>query len=100
MTYKEALNSSILKWDHVVRGGYDKAAKDCMLCHQFIDNKCDGCPVRKDTGQSGCHGSPYEDWLDHHRLYHALLNPPLRKQKGCKECSRLAKAFRDYLKSL
>ena len=97
---KQALLSSIHKWNKVVRGGPDNATEDCALCQLYLEDSCRGCPVSKDTGEISCIGSPYDDWSVHQEHYHATEPPPYRKRKGCTECSRLAKAQRDYLKTL
>ena len=71
LTVEEALGLSIEKWTLIVKklrenpdlfindGGPDT----CGLCQMFFDYYCDGCPVQKATGYSGCRATPYDnDW--------------------------------------
>ena len=64
----EALKGSIRKWESIVEGtGLDRGPDNCPLCQKFNSDDegenthfmCDGCPVAKATGETGCHGSPY-----------------------------------------
>jgi hypothetical protein len=98
-----ALKGSEAKWVAVVDGtGTDMGWRNCALCEVFISssNACAGCPVAKETGQGGCHGSPYEEWADHQREDHE--ESPLRGSvhSGCRKCKRLAQAELDFLRSL
>lgn len=75
------IEGSIRKWEDVVlfhktkgvEGSGDGCGSgDCPLCCKYnwyanraLDRDgimCDGCPIRKDTGMSGCYGTPYVDY--------------------------------------
>jgi len=63
----EALDRAVIKhWQRLlacttaddveVEGYHDWS---CAYCRQYLDNDCQGCPIFEDTGQEGCHGTPY-----------------------------------------
>ena len=64
-----ALRGSIAKWEAIVAGtGEDLGYKNCPLCAEFWDDGvCSGCPVSDATGEAGCAGTPYDDYLDHEK---------------------------------
>lgn len=78
-----ALRGSIAKWEAIVAGtGSDKGSTNCPLCVLFYDvadpdddehglENCSGCPVRIETGDDNCGGSPYKSWS-------RLLRPSIR----------------------
>lgn len=96
-----ALCGSIdVKWKGIrYRGGEDRGFTNCPLCHPFVVNHCKGCPVYEVTGETGCDGSPYPAWVNHH-LYdhegsdHWIIHP------GCKECEELCDEEIAFLESL
>ena len=102
---RTALEGSIAKWEAIVAGtGEDDGPQNCPLCHEFFDEldargrACSGCPVRMATGQTGCEGSPYDDWCD---LFYATDHPPHVPMKAeTLEQQRLAQAEVDFLRSL
>lgn len=58
----EALRGSIRKWEKIVDGtGFDYGGNNCHLCQLYATRALDclGCPVRAETGKSGCFGTPY-----------------------------------------
>ena len=57
-----ALERSIEHWTRRTRGHSDT---DCALCGLFNNKQyhCRGCPVFERTGQTGCDGTPYWDWV-------------------------------------
>ena len=63
-----ALQGSIAKWEAIVDGtGFDSGPENCPLCQRFRDGSgqrvsCKGCPVAEHTGQTGCQGSPYDEY--------------------------------------
>lgn len=59
-----ALRLSIGKWVGIVKGEVeDDGIHNCALCCAFYNwSKCDGCPVRKETGYDGCRGTPYNGY--------------------------------------
>lgn len=72
-----ALEGSIKKWTKIVErlkadeDPDENGAYDCPLCqlyHPIMNDRpmrtgCRlACPIKKDTGQNFCVGSPYEDW--------------------------------------
>ena len=66
----QALELSIQHWERVVADptGEPIGPDECALCRAFrpFDGKaiCTKCPVRLATGQSGCTGTPYQDFED------------------------------------
>lgn len=71
----DALELSIAHWERNVTAEMpDDAsvgAKRCALCIALRPT-CAGCPVKDETGQTDCEGSPYEEafehfivWMDH-----------------------------------
>ena len=92
-----ALKGSIDKWQKIIDGkGEDRGGDDCSLCRD-IEDSCDGCPVKKKTGYSQCHGSPYWDWFNHHLTRHEGY---FQRSNRCSICKRLAQKELDFLKSL
>ena len=86
---KQALSVSIRKWERVVKA-WEKCGPDeiidpdkdgigsdgCGLCTQYrvypvpgTFVSCDGCPVRLDTGEIGCTGTPYDRYEDGDRFF-------------------------------
>ncbi len=65
-----ALKGSIEKWEKIVKGeNGDFGAKNCALCKLFNTitaahdgTLCAGCPVAELVEESGCCGTPYEEW--------------------------------------
>jgi hypothetical protein len=61
---KVALQKSIEHWERLASGetepGEFIGITDCALCQAFIGDVCKSCPVREATGQTFCHGSPYD----------------------------------------
>ena len=61
---------SIAKWEGIVAGTHeDGGANDCPLCQRFNlwlseDPRvgCDGCPIYEHTQQTGCGGTPYDEF--------------------------------------
>lgn len=103
-----ALNGSINKWSNIVAGtGTDKLSRNCALCKLFLeatstqDKQCGGCPVAIKAGVTGCHNTPFEDWNDHQNTVHRDCAITRRYvHVGCAECTRLAQAELDFLRSL
>lgn len=59
----DPLEGSIQKWRDIVDGKIaDEGAKNCELCHSFVDQDCEGCPVFERSGRSLCLGTPYDSW--------------------------------------
>ena len=59
---KKALRGSIGKWVKIVNGtGEDEGAANCPCCQIWLgdDESCEGCPIKKFTGQPRCHDTPY-----------------------------------------
>ncbi len=96
----KALKGSIKKWERIVRStrSRDRGDENCPLCQEF-DALCTGCPVATKTGYIGCHETPYQEWIGHHRGDH-IEKSTFSRIPHCKECLRLAKAERDFLISL
>lgn len=64
----EAILGSIAKWESIAyNDGKDLGGENCPLCKVFSDGYCNGCPIRKQTGQISCEGTPYQRWLDSRR---------------------------------
>lgn len=60
----EALEKSIQHWKKNVEAedphDVSVSAGDCALCRIFLRENCNGCPVKKRTGQNQCRATPYE----------------------------------------
>lgn len=91
---RTALEGSIAKWEAIVAGtGTDEGIENCPLCKVFYFERdatgelCAGCPVKEETGQAGCEGSPYDEWRD-----------IFDEDDG--DIKRLAQAELDFLRSL
>lgn len=90
----KALRGSIAKWEKIVSGdAEDMGAENCPLCKLFVEDFCDGCPVRKESGVPGCIQTPWHRWAKaQNQRFHWTANTKRRK--------KLAQAELDYLKSL
>lgn len=59
----KALHGSIAKWEAVAAGtDGDRGPENCPLCTRFLENYCEGCPVRETTAQPYCRSTPYIEW--------------------------------------
>ena len=92
-----ALKGSIAKWEAIVAGtGEDRGTENCPLCAVFFGpGCCEGCPVERSTGQYGCLGSPYEDFVDDFSTPINDLPEADRPEATC-----LAQDELDFLRSL
>lgn len=106
-----ALKGSIEKWEKIVAGtDMDRRSDNCPLCAEFINGDeergidgCSECPVMKASTFSGCRETPYDEWATHQKKDHLSPDwrlPPWQIEPGCAECSRLARAELDFLRSL
>lgn len=104
------LEESIEHWKRLVSGNRNKyeefGSNDCALCQAYLNwNKpgtqiCAGCPVMEATGQTLCHGSPFDiirdldmEWRNgNHNEDEELMDTPDFKEAAQKEL--------DFLKSL
>jgi len=57
-------------------------AAQCEYCQNHMTNRCKTCPIRKRTGKSSCHGTPYYEVRDAHS---ALVEAIKKEQKFLKE---------------
>ena len=64
MTEKQTLNRAIIKWWCTTWLGVREDRFTCPLCFRY--GTCIKCPVMKDTGKSGCYGTPYWDYSQSH----------------------------------
>ena len=95
----EALQKSIDKWKNIVdNGGEDNGALNCPLCEMCAGLLCDGCPIKKKTGATGCWGTPYSMWRKHFTTEHPRVVPPYRLV--CDECEKLAQQELTFLENL
>jgi hypothetical protein len=66
-TRMAALRESIAKWRFAAslpekfwyNGGIDGGPTTCALCRLYFRERCEGCPVKEETGYSNCDGTPY-----------------------------------------
>ncbi len=60
-----ALRDSIAHWERLASGtsGENEGiyADNCALCGLFIQNECNGCPVKEYSGFDMCQNAPWED---------------------------------------
>jgi len=73
-----ALLGSIAHWDRLAHGiDTDTSGGSCDLCELFLQERsaidCDGCPIQRATGLSGCNGTP---WVRVHKAQFRLAHPP------------------------
>jgi len=94
-----ALKGSVEKWDKISKGeGEDNGTDNCPLCKLYHTRSlsglgdevnCTGCPIQKKTGEHGCKGTPYIDFL------HMVT-----KNESEPKVKQAAKAFQDWLEDL
>jgi len=64
----EALQASIEKWKRNAVAKtpteYTTGSDTCPLCAVFIRRRCEGCPVREQTGVAWCIRTPYQPARD------------------------------------
>ena len=106
----KALKGSIKKWAKIERSerALDKGWENCPLCvfgrnTQRAGDMCISCPVKVKIKDTGCEGTPYIEWGDHHVGDHAKrdeVNEYRSRAKGCKKCLKLATKERKFLESL
>jgi hypothetical protein len=88
------MRASVSKWQRIIDGkGADGGVLDCPPCRIYYMLVCKGCPIATYTGKKFCKGTPYVDWYWHQTNVHARM----RRKIYCEECTRLAKAMRDYM---
>jgi len=96
----KALKKSIEKWEKIVkREGEDRGLRNKALCRLFLMKGCKGCPVYSRTGKISCEGTPYIEWIKHHRDKHPSILDVSLKIK-CPKCKELALQELEFLKSL
>ena len=97
----KALKGSIRKWERIVEEkGMDEGTINCPLCWLYYGSDsgtCVGCPVMKKTGLAECKGTPFTDWIRHHKEQHLDIFPCAVR---CEECKKLARRELEFLKSL
>lgn len=96
----KALDGSIEKWDQIRnRQDIDKGQNNCPLCRLYNRGKsCKQCVIYLETGKRFCDGTPYQEWITHHKLCHP--ENKVQKANKCTECNRLANAEYEFLKEL
>lgn len=69
----KALKSSIAHWKRNKAGKDDGIdSSECSLCDIFwndIEEHCSGCPIKNETKQDNCYGSPYYEARHAYRIY-------------------------------
>ena len=98
---EKALRGSIKKWERIVAGdGTDNGVDDCPLCSLCFGDfstRCDGCPVSEAVKDNACHGTPHEEWADHHDEVH---DEEVETKVHCPTCKTLAKKELTFLQGL
>ena len=105
---REALEGSIKKWEDIAGcRDKDRGTDNCPLCVKFADFECClsivycmRCPVKKHIGDRNCIGTPYKDWVDHHKFIHGIDHVPYTLDPTCPTCVDLAQQEIKFLKSL
>lgn len=100
-----ALRESIQHWERHVAGDPSEAigTSSCALCRRFWTREgCKGCPVKDKSGQSFCHGTPYDVvGLAHNEWKLALQkDPPMMAEKARLAWVEAATAELNFLKGL
>jgi len=94
---KAALEKSIEKWTEIADTGNvigRLGPFNCALCRLYLLNgSCNGCPVKKRTGQPFCEGSPYK-WFDD------KSEVELSDHRALEEVKEHARMELEFLKSL
>ena len=97
---REALKGSIQKWENIAYNhGGDRGVMNCPLCHEFYNRQCSGCPVRDKVRRTGCMGTPFTRWAEHHAEKH-LPSRFSSTVVECETCLNIAKQEIEFLKSL
>jgi hypothetical protein len=98
-----ALKKSIRHWEDNLKKAkagmaFSFDGSDCDLCASHP--RCVGCPVKDRSGQTGCHGTPWEGIKGHYCSFkhkcdfgHVITHP-------CQTCVELVQKELDFLKSL
>jgi hypothetical protein len=76
----EALQASIEKWKYIVelykkfpdKKIVDGGAVTCALCHLYMSDGCEGCPVSKFVDETNCEDTPYKEYMIDECLSNAL----------------------------
>ena len=93
-----ALKESIAHWERLATGkassGEGVGVHHCALCQLFYYKGCSGCPVKKETGDPQCIGSPYM------KAYHASYTPAGNQSYNNKKFKAAAAKELEFLKSL
>ena len=76
--------------------GVEIGSEDCPLCALFVDDKCEGCPVKEKTGKALCDGSPFPE-LSHAAMDWACHGNSKENRKTFRAAEKAEIAF---LKSL
>lgn len=95
------LDKSIVKWERVVNDNAPGISScGCGLCEEYNNplrgllSPCAQCPVRLDTGERFCKGTPYAEYVDWVLKERPLEDSPLDKGLAT------AQAELDYLRDL
>ena len=100
----EALKGSIRKWEKIVDGtGIDDGNDNCPLCHLFLNDWCEKCPVFQKNNQEFCSHTPYSQWNRHHDDRHQKWEENedgYRIIGKCRTCKKLAREELEFLQSL
>jgi hypothetical protein len=60
---RKAWRGSVWKWIKIAFfRGVNNGTANCPLCSQYFEYNCFGCPVMKQTGNTQCSESPYDQW--------------------------------------
>jgi hypothetical protein len=81
--------------------GEDTGTENCPLCLVFNSeecNECTECPVKRQTRQICCIGTPYIAWIKHQNTHDNAY--PFRVVDGCDKCKRLTLDELNFLRSL
>lgn len=90
-TLEEAFDKSIEAWGLRAKGSELDCSlqRACGLCNLFLDGDCFECPVKEETGLSGCDNNKYFiDWYDHRTKANAKAEQDWLiklKKKYCKK---------------
>lgn len=89
------------KWIPIVNEkGVDNGNENCHLCRNFQGQGCSGCPIKRETGRSGCKETPYDDWNSHHCMEHHKVVAAFPRKVECPECKEIAQKEVDWLEAL
>jgi len=103
----KALEESIAYWNRIYLGEVGSRGGDsCPLCQLNFGlpkRPCDYCPIQHKTGRTNCLGTPYQDYVSHHRDFHRgefTQGSLVGLKIACGTCAEIVKSEIGFLASV